>query len=202
MGTRPLLDDIALTLRVPRGQAGFWTIINDLAAAQGTFTIADIDSRSCVHRSTVGDYVRRLAKAGYLCEVGRRPMPGLPRDEVVYCLVRTAREAPRLTRAGRELPEPGQETLWRTMKMLGRFDLGQLFDEVTAVRPMPRVTVQRYCAHLAAAGVLKRIGTGRRLEYVLARNVGGLAPRILRAHVVFDPNSGTVIGAAEARDVA
>ena len=196
MARRSLLEHVALSVKVPRGHEGFWTIIQQLHREQGTFTISDVVSQTNVVRSTVADYVKRLEKAGYLAlQEGSDP----PR----YALIKTSRDAPRVRRDGTVLVESGQDTLWRTIKMLKQFTVAALHAEVTAARPMPLVTVQSYVKHLTRAGVLaKRPIGGNACEFRLIRNLGGAAPRVLRTHLVFDPNSNTVLGSPEAKEVS
>lgn len=207
MARRSLVETMALSVRVPRGHEGFWRIIKALAAEQPTFTVTEVAARSNVHDDTVADFVKRLAKAGYLTVAHEERLPGVPLPRFHYHLARTARDAPRLRRDGTEVPETAQETLWRTMKMLKRFTVSTLqMAAETDHRTVPAATTKRYVRHLAEVGVLTRLkaggGRGREAEFLLARNLGGAAPRILRAHLVFDPNSNTVLGTPEAKEVA
>lgn len=206
MGKRPHLEYLALSLRVPRGHEGFWSIIQEIDP-QGPWKLADIYDRSNVSdRSTIRDFLTRLVRGGFAVvvehvRIGRPPVP-VP----LYRLVRPSREAPRIRRDGTVLPEPAQETLWRSMKMLGRFTVDALAAAAsTEDRIVPRATAHRYVRLLAEVGVLSVAFAGTRgspAEYLLVRNLGGFAPKILRAHVVFDPNSNTVLGASAAKEVA
>ncbi|WP_276200390.1 hypothetical protein [Chelatococcus sp. XZ-Ab1] len=202
---RPLVEHVAMHLRVPRGHAGFWQLIQR-AAEQGTFTLADIVGATNVHEATVADYVKRLAKAGYLAVDHVEAVRGIRHGRYHYRLARTSRDAPRLARDGSAFPETATETLWRTMKMLKRFTVSALQEAAsTELRAIPRPTVQRYVRHLAEVGVLARLkaggGRGHEAEFHFVRNLGAEPPRILRTHLVFDPNSNTVLGQPEAKEV-
>jgi hypothetical protein len=203
MARRPHLEQLAMHVLVPRGNAGIWQVIKTLAAERETFTVVDVDGRMNSHRDTVRDYVQRLERAGYLA-LDRIEHGNPPRR--VYRLVRTARDAPRLRRDGTELPETAQDTLWRTIKMLKRFTVSALIAAAgSETRVIPRVTAHRYVRQLAEVGVLSRPfagGPATEAEFMLVRNLGGEAPKILRTHLVFDPNSNTVLGSPKAKVLA
>lgn len=200
----PLLDLVEMQIRVPRGYDGFWSIICEVGADGREFRTRDIDGRSNVSISAVRDYLSRLVAGGWV-EVARREMErGSPRN--VYRLVRTNREAPRLRRDGSEHPETARDRMWRSMKMLGSWTAGDLAEATRSetTPPVPLQTVKTYVARLVAAGVVliaHRRGPSSPAVYRLLRNVGAAAPRILRSHAVFDPNSKTVIGIAQAEEV-
>jgi len=204
MPTRPLVELVALQMRVPRGHAGFWQIICDLGGGGAPFGLADIDGRSNVDRRNISDYVGRLVRAGYLVISDREPTRTGHR--AVYRLVKTAREAPRLRRDGTEYPEPARDRMWRAMKMLGTWTAAELAaaTETETLPPVGLVTVKTYVARLVAADVVhivSRSGPTEAAQYRVLRNIGASAPRILRTHAVFDPNTNTVIGVAEAEEV-
>ncbi len=207
MAKRQLLEHIALSIRVPRGQDGYWAIITDLADGGRTFfTLADIDGRSNVGRSVVAEYVGRLVKAGYLEIVSTERLSRVGVRHT-YRLARTSREAPRLRRDGSAYPETARDRMWRAMKMLDRWtwvDIA-MATETETLLPVLSFTVKTYIQRLAAAGVVQMLdkgGPGRPATYRLLRNIGAQAPRILRTHLVFDPNSNTLLGAPEAEDLA
>lgn len=206
MPRRPLTETIALSLRVPRGHDGFWSIIMDLGSRPGsTFSQADIDGRTNVDRATVSDYVRRLVRSGHLMVVSTETV-GVVRSHR-YRLARPSRTTPRVRRDGTECPEPALDRMWRAMKMLDRWTWIDLVEATTTetLPPVADATAKTYARRLHAAGVLQVIvpgGPNRPAVYRLLRNVGAAAPRILRAHIVFDPNSNTVLGTPEAEEVA
>lgn len=205
MAPRPLLDHVALTLRVPRGQDGWWAIITDLAAGGATWTLADIDARSNVDPDTISEYLRRLIRGGWVEVVGSQRVGSVTRRS--YRLVRNSREAPRLRRDGTAFPETARDRMWRAMKMLDTWTPADLAaaTETEASPSIPILTVKTYVWRLDAAGILQKVDPGKpgtQATYRLLRNVGAAAPRILRTHLVFDPNSNTVLGTAEAEEVA
>lgn len=204
----PLLEHIQMHLRVPRGHEGYWAIITDLGAEGRTFTAADVDSRSNVDRRSIADYLKRLLKAGHLVVAETVPLNGggaAVRHH--YRLGRPSREAPRLRRDGTAYPETARDRMWRAMKMLDHWTSAELAEATATdtLEPVGRETVKSYVKHLHAADVVQIVDPGgpfRPAVYRLLRNIGASAPRILRTHVVFDPNSNTVIGAAQAEEVA
>lgn len=206
MPARPLVDHVALSLRVPRGQDGYWSIILDLVGAGGrTFVLADVDGRTNAGRAVVADYVGRLVKGGWLEIVSTERLPKVGIRHT-YRLARSSREAPRLRRDGSEYPEPARDRMWRAMKMLDRWTPTELAaaTETENLPPVPLITVKSYVWRLDAAGVVQKIDAGKpgtQATYRLLRNIGAAAPRILRTHLVFDPNSNTVLGAPEAEEV-
>lgn len=204
MPARPLVDLITLSLRVPRGQDGYWSLIMKAGADGALFTLADIDGLTNASRSVVAEYLSRLLKAGYIEIVATEQRTIGTRH--IYRLVRTSRDAPRLRRDGTEYPETGRDRMWRAMKMLDSWTWVELSEatETETLAPVPCETVKSYCRHLHAAGVLQMIdkgGPNRPATYRLLRNIGASAPRILRTHAVYDPNSNTVLGVAEAKEV-
>ncbi len=207
MPAHPLVDLVAINLRVPRGQDGYWTLITNVADGGATyFTLADIDGLTNAGRNIVADYVARLVKAGYLeiVSTDRLPRVGVRHT---YRLARTARGAPRLRRDGSEYPETARDRMWRAMKMLDRWTPADLAvaTETETLPPVGLLTVKSYVWRLDAAGVVQKIDPGKpgtQATYRLLRNIGASAPRILRTHLVFDPNSNTVIGPADAEEVA
>lgn len=204
MPAKPLLETVALSIRVPRGADGFWSIISDLGGGGASFTLADIDGRSNVNPDTISEYVRRLVKGGYLvvASVDRDGSRTFRR----YRLARTSRDTPRLRRDGTAYPETARDRMWRAMKMLDTWTWVDLAaaTETEKLTAVPTETVKSYVRRLDAAGVVQALdkgGPNRPATYRLLRNIGAAAPRILRTHVVFDPNSNTVLGPAEAEDV-
>lgn len=204
MPAKPLLETVALSIRVPRGEDGFWSIITDLGRNGASFTLADIDGRSNVNRDTVSEFVRRLVKGGYLAVVSVEREGS--RTFQRYRLARTSRDAPRLRRDGSEFPETARDRMWRAMKMLDTWTWVDLSaaTETETLPPVPAETVKSYIRRLDVAGVVQALdkgGPNRPATYRLLRNVGAAAPRVLRTHAVFDPNSNTVLGTPEAEEV-
>ncbi len=187
-----------LNIRVPRGNQAYWEIIRELRR----FTITDIEQRCNVDRRVIGDYVRRLAKAGVVITDGKTG------DAVVYRLVADQPDAPAVRRDGTLTTPPGlgQERMWRSMKMLKTFDAAELaaaasIDDV----PVSLETAKNYITHLLRVGYLALLvpakpgykpGTGNPARYRLRPDMvtGPLAPQIQRTDWVWDPNRKCVMG--------
>ncbi|TPJ83874.1 hypothetical protein FJ422_16510 [Mesorhizobium sp. B2-6-3] len=193
---RPLLDMVQLSLAVPRGEAGFWSIIVDLDR-KGDWTGRQVADRTNVSRNIVNDYLRRLHLGGFTKIVGQHQKGRMGRNmrpENTYRLLKRPQRAPRLHRDGSPIPETAKEQLWRAIRMAKQFnalDLPQLC--VGDVRPG---TVSSYVYALAACGVI----VGNWPNYRLVRNLGSAAPKILTAKIVFDPNKNVVLGSSVARE--
>lgn len=197
---------------VLRGQDHYWRVILELHHSPGYWTIRDIDDRSNGDRASVRDFVRRLATGGYAEIIHERPAQGGSSAFVAYRLVKTSREAPRLTRDGRELPEARQESLWRAMKLLKRFTAAELFDaavadDQAANRIAGVASADDYCKRLARAGVLVAESggiprKGKAVYRLLKGGLGPIAPKILATKHVYDANSNIILGVAEAREAS
>ena len=194
MGRRPVHEAV---LTVPlRGHQHFWSAMRE----KRRFTIADIDGAGNARRDTVRDYVRRLERAGILAKVAVRPVPGTDAD--IYAIVRDpGPEAPSVRRDGTIVARQGlgNEQMWRSMKMLGRFTYRDLAVHASTdeVRVSP-TAAKDYIKHLAHAGYLAAVSPAqapaRPAVYRLCRNSGPLAPMIQRTKWVWDPNLRRVMG--------
>ncbi|MBJ3783385.1 hypothetical protein [Devosia sediminis] len=199
---RGVIEMVQASLKVPRGFAGYWKIIRELDAV-GAWTLTMVEGKSNVGRESIRDFVRRLVKGNFAAAVGTLPnASGNGSPSTAYRLVKRPLLWPRLDRNGKELPEPQYETLWRAMKMLGTFDAAELS------RLTETVTQQRayiYLQALLGAGVIAQINPGKTRpasRFRLVNNVGSLAPMVTKAQIVFDPNSGTVLGEPQMVEVS
>ncbi|RWC58893.1 winged helix-turn-helix domain-containing protein [Mesorhizobium sp.] len=195
MNARSILDIVQMSIAVPRGEAGYWSIILDLDLG-GPWTVREICDRTNVKTQAVGRYVRKLRLAGIAQVVekktAKRGLDNVPQT-VVYRLVKRPLVAPRISLAG-EIYEKNIDRLWRAIKMAKVFSGA----EMAALCPdVPPRSVEAYLYALSTAGVLS--GTPKR--YRLARNVGMQAPKVLATKAVYDPNSKTVIGIPVATEV-
>lgn len=188
-----------LNVRVPRGNQAYWEIIRELR----TFTISDIEKRSNVHRNTIGDYVRCLAKARVIIATGKCG------KAIVYRLAVDQPDAPSVRRDGTLATPPGlgQERMWRSMKMLKTFDAGELASSASpdTDAPVSVFAAADYIKNLHRAGYLTivvpakpghKTGTGNPARYRLRPDMitGPLAPQIQRTDWVWDPNRKCVMG--------
>ncbi|WP_027143176.1 hypothetical protein [Mesorhizobium sp. WSM3626] len=194
---RPLLDMVKLNLAVPRGEAGFWTVIKELDRVGRPWTANDVSRRTNVSRRLATRYLRKLRLAGFVEIVDQNKVGnggGLP-SENIFTLVKKPALAPRLAADGKELPESAKEQLWRAMKMIKMFGAADL---VGACPDVPLSTARNYACALAAAGILAQNGH----VFRLVRNLGNQAPKVLAAKLVFDPNAKVVVGHSVAREVS
>jgi hypothetical protein len=196
---------------VLRGYEHVWSVILDLTRDGATFTRHDVDLHCCDPRDHgVTDYLRRLCRAGIVAEAGREPAIGRRHGRRIYRLMQRHHEAPRLRRDGSAAPVPANQLMWNTMRNLLRdgFTSPDLatFASTDDVR-IPLITAQSYVKRLAAAGYLLVLqpSVGRRpatwrLKPSMA--TGPQAPKLLRTHVVYDPNTNAFHGPATSEDVA
>ncbi len=196
MANRPIDKRADLPLR---GHDHFWSTIRRLGKNSGTFTRADIDARGNANRSAVVDYVKRLARAGFIEVTGEITETGAQ----TYRLIRDSRETPRVRRDGSVIEDPpATDQMWRAMKMLRDFTYAELATAASSERAtVAPDTAQRYLKHLFDAGYLGVVSgarsgrRGRQTRYRLKRshNTGPRAPMIQRIHRVWDPNLGKVM---------
>ena len=199
------LHIVQMNLRVPRGNDAYWKLMHQLDAA-GPWTIKQIVLQSNVTTRAVSVYVDRLRRGGFVEIVahGDQHHAG-HKPEARYRLVKRPLDAPRLNMAGEELKETQHQLLWRTMKMVKSFTPRELCDLASEGRdPADIGNVRQYVSCLFAAGILGRAAGKMHKEgrYRLIKNLGARAPQILRAKLVFDPNSKAVIGDATATEVS
>lgn len=176
--------------REKRGQEWIWSVVMELAH-RGPMTVRDVRRKTTASVATVREYMARLERGGYI------ERHGLRGQQVTYRLVRPARRAPRLRRDGSELPPTKRENMWRTMRMIGAFDVRALTiaastDEVA----IKKSDAKDYVGHLFAAGYLRQVGaatSGQPYIYRLARNTGPCPPQVQRVNQVYDPNLHEVV---------
>lgn len=192
-----------VTLEVPRTHESFWELMMMLDQ-EGSWSLPDVLAGTNARKDTVVDYLRRLTKAGFVEIVDTVELrPGTPKKHV-YRIARKQRRAPRVSRDGKVLPEPAQDTIWRVIGMLKDFSAAELHQNVQLDnREIKLGTVKSYLKRLVKAGIvtIQQDRPSAPGQYRLVRRLGGKAPRILRTHNVFDPNSGTMIGPAETEEV-
>lgn len=181
-----------------RGQEYYWSVIRTLGADGGRFTVSAVADETNGEREVVREYMRRLEKARYIERAGRREND----SAVLYTIAKDSRFAPRVRRDGSLVPPTKQDHMWRAIKMLKRFTLGDL----AAAASTEEVTVSEvhaadYLKHLANAGYVRRVGTSP-VAYTLLpdKNTGPRAPYIQRVKQVFDPNLNKVVWRSDGGD--
>ncbi|MEZ5648655.1 MAG: hypothetical protein R3E60_06955 [Alphaproteobacteria bacterium] len=186
-----------LTVRVPRGFAGFWDVIRSVWKEKGFFTLTDIDGQSMVDRSTVSDYLHRLEKGGYVKHIGNNP--DTPNGTKLYKLLKYPLEAPRLRKDGSAVTQgDSQDRMWRSMKMLKKFTAHDLAINASLPKAIvPTITAVSYIKHLLKAEYLRvlepRYGSKGAI-YQLVKFTGPKAPMVQRTNWVWDPNTKEVMG--------
>ncbi|WP_315742806.1 MULTISPECIES: hypothetical protein [unclassified Bradyrhizobium] len=198
-----------LDVRVPKGNEGFWQIMNHLMVRNGAFTVGDVDELTCSRVQNVSKYLTGLINAGIAEQVGERP-PAIRGQfaSPLYRLVKTPVLAPRVRDDGSLIPPTAQECTWNAIRTLKQFSVMELVFAATTdqVEPKRRATA-RYVLLLERAGYLTRIGKGQPHRYRLKpdMNTGPQPPscKLIDARVVWDPNLKRFFGEApEAKEVA
>lgn len=192
------------TLAIPAGVERLWAAIRSLDAERQFWSVPDVAHRAKSETDIVRGYVRGLREAGYVQL--SQTLKSRGRLTPFYRIAKPSREAPRVRPDGRETPEPGREILWRSMKLLKSFTIAELAAAASDAAPgrVATATVKRYVLELTRVGVLAMAPRASRREpgrYRLPASLGAGAPRILRAHHVFDPNANQVVGAATATEI-
>ena len=207
-----------LTLKIPkgaevlRGHDHIWTVIMMLGRDSGEFTRPQVEGETNGHGKAVSDYMSRLVKAGYISVVREVSQPGSRHPLKVYRLDRTARHAPQLRRDGTECSPTGQQAMWNILRgPQGRpgVDARELRELVHQIGgSVTERTATTFLTRLHSAGYLQIVrpasnGGGLAAYRLLpARDTGPKPPMILRAKLVFDPNSKEIVGKPEAQEVA
>jgi hypothetical protein len=197
MAKRSYVEMVQLTAAVPRGHAGFWSIILGLDAV-GPWRLCDVDQRTNVDRASSKDYVHRLERGGFVHRIGEGPGHKGKGTATLWRLLKSPFEAPRLDRAGNELQEPLEALMWRTARIVKTFTASELASMASLPDREVRLGLaRRFVSVLAAAEILRPVGPASgpvERTYRLVRDLGPLAPSISRTQMVFDPNSRQVIG--------
>ncbi|MBK5957427.1 hypothetical protein CCR97_04280 [Rhodoplanes elegans] len=185
---------------IPRGHDHYWSVIRELDKA-GEWTSGEVVALSNAHRASVHDFVGRLVRGGIARQVGGGRVPH-------YRLVKSPAATPRLRRDGTQAPPSAQQQLWTAIRHLGHFAYAELIlaastDELA----VEEITTRTYIKRLVAAGYLMAVVPGGPKKPAVWKlrpgmNTGPKAPQVLRAHVVFDPNRGAVMGEAAAEEVS
>ena len=179
-----------------RGHSAYWATICRLDREQGHWTISQVAECSNGDSASVRDFVARLVRGGFakLHHVTSLPKAAIPS----YHLIDSTGPVPRIRRDGTVLPEPQNQSMWRAMRMAKSFTCEFIArNTTTPEREVKQHVARRYMRELAAAGILVGDSKGCRgvhKQFRLKRDLGPLAPKVLRMHAVFDPNSEAIIG--------
>lgn len=209
MTGRSMPERIALNIKLPRGEEGYWRIIRALDDKGLPWSIPEIEAETCVGQSQIGAYVRKLVKAGFARVVVAGTINNRPLAKG-YRLLKHPKDAPRIRADGTVIVSSQQECLWRAMRALkGGFNVRELaYAATTDGVAIKEVAAQRYVELLAGAGYLT-IVQPRQGRYGMntwrlkpAMNTGPLSPTILKAEAIFDRNLRKVMGEPAAQEVA
>lgn len=162
--------------------------------AARTFGTEEILGRAKVLSRTGRPYLDALQAGGWLERA----------NDGTWSLVRdTGAEAPRIAADGSPVTQGlGREQMWRTIRLLkGDFDFRELaFAASTEEVPVSEADARHYVGHLSRAGYLRCVQPDNRkrpARHRLIRNTGPLAPKITKAKVLWDPNTGALALAEE-----
>lgn len=190
-----------------RGHDHFWETIRALGKDSGLFTVKDVVGASNAHHSTVDDFIKRLVRAGMIQAAGTLGEGRWAQKQFRLC--EAPRETPSIRRDG-SLGTYGRsrQQMWNVLRgPQGRAgvtiaDLALLAatDEI----PVGALSAREFLQRLTRAGYL--IASPRRgrhpISYRLkpSMNTGPQAPKLLRAKIVYDPNTRAVVGDATAEE--
>lgn len=188
---------------IPRGHDHYWRVIRAINEA-GPWTAAEVVARSNAHRASIHDFIGRLEKAGLAEQVASpdgKPSRFLRLTESPY-------ETPRLRRDGTAAPPSAQQHMWTAMRRLGQFTFRDIaYHASTDLITIGDVTAKSYIARLSAAGYLAVVVKGGPAKPAVYRVKPSMAdgrpkaPRVLRSHLVYDPNIDAVVGEAIAEEI-
>jgi hypothetical protein len=161
------------------------------------FTLRDVRlNLAGISNSLINDYVKCLVAGRYLTvvsEIGNFFVP------MRYTLIKDCGvDAPRVGKEGEAVTRgAANENMWRTMKILKRFDWQDLMIAAsTEELVIKENTVRRYVETLYRAGYLhcvRESTAGVRAIYLFNKNTGNRPPMIRRDKSVYDPNLDTVV---------
>ncbi len=192
MARRPIDAVDALNSR-----QGMWNIIRKL----GEFTLTDIYDRTVLNRTSIGNYVRGLAKAGYVEEVSgemKTSRTGGSPTKRWKLIKDVGLDAPRVRKDGAPVVQgQGNINMWQAMKILKVFSALELaVNSRTESCFVKESTAASYCKYLCNAGYLKKEGS----RYRFIKNTGANPPMIQRTKVVWDANMNKVMWSSKGED--
>ncbi len=185
-----------------RGEDYLWSLMMERHDADQTFTVADIRLKSSAAEPTVREFIGRLLRGGLIKGVPTPPVQS-------YRVAKPQAETPRVRKDGSLIESAGAaQCMWNAMRTAFRTG----FDAIDLVSfastddvPITLGTAQGYIKSLSKAGYLLKLTNGSKPTQIWrldpSMNTGPRAPMLLKTKLVFDPNRGDIIGAAEAEEV-
>ncbi len=156
-----------------------WAVIRE----KQTFMVRDIHQETTLDISTVRDYIRGLANAGYLSEEG--DISGK-----VFTLIRDIGiDAPKVRKDGSAVTQgQGQVNMWKAMRTLQVFSPRDLaVNASTRTCTVQQASAEGYCRHLCHAGYLRQDDHGSYF-FIPHMYSGPKPPMIQRVKRVWDQN--------------
>lgn len=189
-------------VKKPRGQQHMWDIMLELNV-HGGFTLQLVHEFTNASQATVADYIKRLRRGGFLSVIQEEPTGVGNSKRNYYHITKMRREAPRLRKDGTECPPTKRESMWRTMRMIGKFSCNDLVVTASPETPIKLQDAKDYCKRLHKAGYLRCIELAKRGKtavYILIKNTGPKPPMVQRTKTIFDPNLNKVVLSKENRN--
>lgn len=193
---RKLRIEISRCSPVRRGREWFWSLLLEKTAAGASVTFADIlDHSDQDQGAALQDFFTRLRKAGVVERSEMKPFR--------YRLLQRQPDCPIIRADGRVIAiGTGRQNMWNVMRRSRGFTVPQLaVDASTDDVAVSRSAAQSYVYRLHIAGLLNVIKpglSGSPQVYVLrgTANTGPKAPRLHKAAIVYDANTGKIVGQA------
>lgn len=187
----------------------FWRTILEKTADQPEFTFRDIDG-ACKpgFERLLKRFLTLLVKAGFAEVITERASI---RDARRYRLVKRQSATPVLTDDGAiGVKGAKQQQMWNVMRRahqgftIEELRVGASTDEVIVTFRSAKEYVRRLIKAGAVIVQRRRGGAAGPNTYVLrgSANTGPKAPKVFRAELMYDPNTGLVLGDATADEVA
>lgn len=182
-----------------RGRDAIWYCIRILKQ----FSLTDIEILSTddsktdnLNRATIRSYVNGLERGCFIEKVSSSVESS---NQNNWKLVRDIGiHAPRLDKNGNELPETKRTQMWRSIRILGSFDIQTVVSSINPDTDIKYNDVKDYIKHLNKAGYLvvtepaKNSGTTAKYRLLPSMNTGPNPPVVQRIKQVFDPNLNKV----------
>lgn len=194
-------SSFARIVMVP-GHEEMWFAIRDIPKFRSGFTAADLARVSGAKVGAVEFYLAKLARQGRAERVGTTDD-----KQPVYAVLRVGVEPVVLDDSGQPSHDyTRRHALWNAMRILKTFTIKQLWINVRDENPLTQAMAAKYVKRLHAADYLDVIEVDLRTvedHYHLrpTMNTGRRPPRLCEAELIFDPNTQSFHGTAEAREV-